>query len=56
MSARRGLRRVRRATYRLGSLLGDVDAITSGDPERMAKRFLIRKPLGRLFGRVMRRI
>jgi hypothetical protein len=37
-------------------ILGDVNAVASGDPEKVVKRFLIRKPLGRVFGRVMRRI
>jgi hypothetical protein len=32
------MRRVRRDLYRGARLLGDVDAITSGDPKRMARR------------------
>lgn len=46
--------KIRRALYGTASVLGDAQAIGSGSPERIAKRF-IRKNLYRTFGRVMRR-
>lgn len=30
----------------------DIKAVASGDPKKIAKRFLIRKPAGRLFGKL----
>jgi hypothetical protein len=52
----RSLRKARRLMYRGGSVLGDVDALASGDPRRVASRFLVRKPAWRLAGRFLRRL
>lgn len=43
---------VRRTLYRLASLLGDVQAVTSGNPKRVGKR-LVNKMIGR---KVVRRL
>ncbi|MDQ4130086.1 MAG: hypothetical protein M3133_03705 [Actinomycetota bacterium] len=43
---------VRRSLYRLASLLGDVQAVTSGNPKRVVKR-LVNKTVGR---KVVRRL
>lgn len=34
----------------------DLKAITSGNPKKIAKRFLLRKPAGRLFGKAMSKL
>ncbi len=41
---------LRRKTYKFGRVLGDVEAIASGDPSKMARRAKNRI-LGRLLGR-----
>lgn len=46
------LRKVRRLAYRLASLLGDVQAVSSGKPKRVVKR-LVNKLVGR---KVVRRL
>ncbi|HWF83598.1 MAG TPA: hypothetical protein VG222_02060 [Vicinamibacterales bacterium] len=46
--------RIRRDAYRIGRILGDVQAVQHG-PKAIAKR-VERKWLGRLFGRVMRKV
>lgn len=46
---------LRRVLYRSGSVLGDVEAVASGKPDKMVKR-LIRKFLGRQFGSLMRKL
>lgn len=50
------LSRVRRAAWRTSSVAGDLDAVTSGNPKRIAKRFLWTKPKWRLIGRLGRRL
>ncbi len=52
MTLLRTLRKARRASYRTGALLGDLNAIASGNPKRMLKR-LVNKLLGR---KVVRRL
>lgn len=47
--------RIRRLLYRSGSVLGDVEAVASGKPDRMIKR-VIRKELYRDMGRAIRGI
>ncbi len=44
------LRKIRRFAYRLASLLGDVQAVTSGNPKRVGKR-LVNKLVGRKVAR-----
>lgn len=44
----------RRATWRASSVLGDIEAITSGDPAKIARRFLLTKPLWKSLGRLLR--
>lgn len=34
----------------------DLKAIASGNPKKIAKRFLITKPAGRLFGKAMSKL
>ena len=46
--------RVRRHAYRLGRILGDVQAVRKG-PAAIVKREE-RKWLGRLFGRLLRKV
>ena len=46
---------IRRLLYRSASALGDVQAVSSGKPDRMIKR-LIRKELYRDMGSAIRRI
>ncbi len=46
------LRKVRRFAYRLGALLGDVQAVTSGNPKRLVKR-AANKVIGR---KIVRRL
>lgn len=47
MSRRRNpLSQVRRSLYRGGSILGDISAVTSGNPKRVMKR-AANKALGR---------
>lgn len=51
------LSRVRGNLYALARLLGDVQAVASGDPRRMAKRAvrrLVWKSVGRVLGRLFR--
>ena len=48
------LRTVRRASYRTGSVLGDVIALRS--PGTAAKRFLLRKPAYRAGGKLLRKL
>ncbi|MFN2555637.1 MAG: hypothetical protein ABR592_01985 [Nitriliruptorales bacterium] len=52
MSLLRTLRQARRASYRASAILGDVSAIASGKPSRIAKR-LVNKVIGR---KVVRRL
>lgn len=47
--------RIRRMLYRSASALGDVQAVSSGKPDRMIKR-LVRKELYRDMGGFIRRI
>lgn len=46
--------KIRGLLYRSASVLGDVQAVSSGKPDRMVKR-LIRKVAYRNFGSAMRR-
>jgi hypothetical protein len=50
------LRTIRRLAYRTGSVLGDVQAVSSGNPRKIASRFLIRKPAWRAASRILRRL
>lgn len=45
---------LRRALYRAASRLGDLEAVSSGDPSRIAKR-VVRKGTYRRVGRTMRK-
>jgi nuclear transport factor 2 (NTF2) superfamily protein len=45
----------RSSLYRGGSVLGDVEAWTSGSPSKVAKRYA-RKSIWRAFGRIMRKL
>ena len=47
--------RTRRRLYRAGSILGDLEAIASGDPGRVARRY-VRKSAWRAQGRATRRV
>jgi hypothetical protein len=49
--------RVRGNLYALARILGDVQAVASGDPRRMAKRVarrLVWRSVGRVLGRLFR--
>lgn len=50
MTARRSIRRTRRGLYRGARVLGDVNAVLSGNPRTIAKR-AANKVLGRILGR-----
>lgn len=41
--------------YRLASANNDVRAVASGSPKKVAKRFLVRKPLWRIMARELRK-
>lgn len=56
MTVRRALRTIRRASWRVSSAAGDAEAIASGNPSRVAKRYLWTKPKWRLIGRLGRRL
>ncbi len=45
----------RRNLYRAGSVMGDVEAWSSLDPEKIGKRYA-RKSIWRTFGQIMRGI
>ena len=51
----KSINKIRRKLYRSASILGDVNAIISGNPKKIAKRFG-RKVLGRHMGKGIRRI
>lgn len=44
----------RRVTWRASSVLGDVEAVASGSPAKVARRFLLTKPLWKALGRLVR--
>lgn len=44
----------RRSMWRASSVLGDVEAVASGQPGKMARRFLLTKPLWKALGRLLR--
>ena len=44
-------RKTRRSLYRAASILGDIDAIASGSPKRMARR-LYNKSLWKIVARI----
>lgn len=50
------LRRTRRAAYRTGSILGDVQAVKSGSPRKIAARYVRKSILRRLGGLINRSI
>ncbi len=54
MTAIRTLRRTRRAAYKYARIAGDINAIAGG-PGPAARRFLVRKPLWKAFGKAMRK-
>jgi hypothetical protein len=45
--------KIRRATYRAGSVLGDVEALASGSPAKIGKR-IIRKTIWKAWGKFAR--
>lgn len=48
------LRSTRRSSYRLGRILGDVNALTSLDPTKVAKRVIRKKVTARTLGALVR--
>lgn len=51
----KSINKLRRTLYRTASILGDVNALASGNPKKIAKR-LGRKITGRISGKTIRRI
>lgn len=49
------INKTRRKLYRTASILGDLNAIASGNPKKIAKRFG-RKTFGRKSGKMIRKI
>lgn len=49
------IRKARRAAYRTGAVLGDVQAVASGDPGKVAKR-VVRKAAWKAWARLARRL
>ncbi len=49
------INKTRRRMYRSARILGDINAIASGRPDKIVKRYL-RKKSGRGFGRILRGI
>lgn len=49
------INKTRRKLYRTASILGDINALASGNPKKIAKRFG-RKFLGRKSGKIIRGI
>jgi|LSQX01.3.fsa_nt_gb hypothetical protein len=55
MSINKSINKTRSFLYTLARLLGDFQAISSGDPKKIAKR-AARKAAGRATGRVFRKL
>ncbi|NLK00494.1 MAG: hypothetical protein GX318_04575 [Clostridia bacterium] len=49
------IRKTRSTLYKVARILGDVEAVTSGDPKKITRR-MGRKTAGRATGRIMRRL
>ncbi|NLC11765.1 MAG: hypothetical protein GX767_05870 [Firmicutes bacterium] len=55
MSINKNITKTRSFLYTLARLLGDFQAISSGDPKKIAKR-AARKAAGRATGKVLRKL